>query len=340
MKKKMPLIVVAMLLVFSLFMAACGSTSSTEGQGETSNTEAATGSEDTEPAEETDEPADASVTRTYESVKGPVEIPAKPQRIVTDYYGGELLAVGANVIGVEPTAFDNPFIVDELKETGAVDVGTPVNTEKVLELEPDLIVVMYDDNYDALSKIAPTVHIPYGTGTNIQETVELFGDLVGAPEKAEEFLAEFDAKAAEGKAKLEGIVDENTTVGLYELTDSGELWIFGDNAGRGGQAVYNALGLKLPEAKQDDAQTEQISLEVIPDYAADYMFLTTYDPENKGEQLPKLQESAVWSKLEPVKNNLVFFNDFDTWYRYDPIASLEQIDMVVDMLVQRAEENK
>lgn len=30
---------------------------------------------------------------------------------------------------------------------GAKDVGIPVNTEKVLELAPDLIVVMYDRRY-------------------------------------------------------------------------------------------------------------------------------------------------------------------------------------------------
>lgn len=42
------------------------------------------------------------------------------------------------------------------------------------------------------------------------------------------------------------MIGKDETVGLYETTDKGEIWIFNDNSGRGGQAVYNALGLKAP----------------------------------------------------------------------------------------------
>ncbi|MET3291872.1 UNVERIFIED_CONTAM: ABC-type Fe3+-hydroxamate transport system substrate-binding protein [Brevibacillus sp. OAP136] len=56
-------------------------------------------------------------------------------------------------------------------------------------------------------------------------------------------------------------------------------WIFGDNAGRGGQAVYNALQIKMPSVNNTKNQTLQLSMETLPQYAADYMFLTTYDPK-------------------------------------------------------------
>lgn len=70
------------------------------------------------------------------------------------------------------------------------------------------------------------------------------------------------------------------------------------------------------------------------------MFLTTYDPEKKGEVLKKLQSSPVWKSLDSIKNNTLFYNDFDTFYRYDPIAIVGQIDLIVDMLIERSEENK
>ncbi|OBZ15499.1 MULTISPECIES: ABC transporter substrate-binding protein [Bacillales] len=330
-KKKSYLIVSAIVLMLSVLVSACGGGNNTNGNA------AANAPKESEAPAATEAPE--AQFRSYETAKGAVEIPVKPLKIVTDYYGGELLSVGANVIGVEPTAFDNPFLKEKLK--GAADVGAPVNVEKVLELQPDLIVVMYDENYEALSKIAPTIHIPYGTATNIYETVKLFGDIAGAPDKAEQFIAEFDKKAAEGREKLKGVVDENATFGLYELTDKGELWIFGDNAGRGGQAVYNALKLKMPHiSKSTEEQTIQLSLEALPEYGADYMFLTTYDPEKKGEELEKLKASGVWRGLKASKNNNLFYNDFDTFYRYDPIAIMGQIDLFVDMLVKRAEENK
>lgn len=277
-------------------------------------------------------------TRMFETVKGEVEIPEKPLRIVTDYYGGELLSVGAHVVGVEPTAFENPFIKDLLKDTA--EIGQPVNVEKVLALNPDLIIVMYDENYEQLSEIAPTIHIPYGTATNIEETVQLFADITGNQKEADEFLSKFDKKAEEGREKLADVVDADATFGIYELTDKGELWIFGDNGGRGGQALYNALGLKMPHKNDNEEQTLQLSMEVLPEYAADYMFLTTYDPENKGEALENLKESAIWQGLDAMKNNRIYYNDFDTFYRYDPIAVYEQIDLFVEMILERTAEGE
>lgn len=113
------------------------------------------------------------------------------------------------------------------------------------------------------------------------------------------------------------------------------MWIFGDNAGRGGQALYNALQLKMPHKNNNEEQTLQLSMEVLPEYAADYMFLTTYDPENKGEALENLKASSIWQGLNAMKNNRIYYNDFDTFYRYDPIAVYEQIDLFVDMIIER-----
>ncbi|MGF9699245.1 MULTISPECIES: iron-hydroxamate ABC transporter substrate-binding protein [Paenibacillus] len=325
-----------LFLVCVLVLAGCGSAETanhetgsgsgqtTENNGSAGNGNASEGSSENE-------------TRIYKTAKGDITIPAHPQRIVTDYYGGEILSVGGNLIGVEPSAFENPFIKEQLKNT--TDVGYPVNVEKTLELQPDLIVVMYDDNYEELSKIAPTVHIPYGTATDIYKTVELFGDLIGEKEQAEAFIAAYEKKAEEGREKLKGIVDENTTVGLYELTDKGDLWTFGDNAGRGGQAVYNALKLKMPSKISNDNQTVQLSLEVLPEYAADYMFMTVYDPEKKGDALKEFKQSKVWNGLEAVKNQRFFENDFDTFYRYDPIAITAQIDLFVDLITKSAQAN-
>lgn len=317
--KYKPTLLLALTLTLSVIVTACGGSST----GTTSSASSTTGEAATT----------ASATREFDTDKGKITIPTKPQRIVTDYYGGELLAVDANVIGVEPTAFKNPFIKDKLAERKAQDVGTPLNMEKILELDPDLIVIMYDDNYDALSKIAPTVHIPFGTAKNIRETVNLFGDLTGNTEQAKQFLGEYDKAAAAGREKIKGVVDANTTVGLYELTDKNALWIFGDNAGRGGQAVYDALQLKMPAKIAKDAQTTQLSLEALPEHDADYMFLTFYDPEGKSEALDKLKKSPVWSSLPAAKNNHIFYNDYNTFYPYDPIAIKGQIPLFVDMIL-------
>lgn len=312
-----PVLVLTFILLFAVIVTACGGKANNQATPATS-----------EPTTDTA----STATRSYDTTKGKVTIPSKPLRIVTDYYAGELLAVGATVIGAEPEAFKNPFIQDQLKD--AVDVGAPLNSEKILALQPDLIVAMYDDNYEALSKIAPTVYIPYGTTKNTKETLAFFGDLTGHQEQATQFIADYEKKAAEGREKIKNVVDANTTVGLYELTDKNALWVFGDNAGRGGQAVYDALQLKQPKGVDKTNPTQELSLESLTDYAADYMFLTTYDPGKTGEALQKLKSSAVWSSLPAMKNGKLFYNDYDTFYRYDPIATMAQIDLFVNMILE------
>ncbi|MBW7459410.1 ABC transporter substrate-binding protein, partial [Paenibacillus sepulcri] len=97
---------------------------------------------------------------------------------------------------------------------------------------------------------------------------------------------------------------------------------------------------KMPHQESSGEQTLQLSMEVLPEYAADYMFLTTYDPEKKGDQLKKLKASGVWSGLDAAKNNRIFYNDYDTFYRYDPIAIVGQIDLIADMLIEQAKESQ
>ncbi|SFU85942.1 iron complex transport system substrate-binding protein [Alicyclobacillus macrosporangiidus] len=280
-----------------------------------------------------------AATRTIKTVKGDVTIPAHPQRIVTDYYAGELISVGGHVVGAAPLEFGNPFLKDQLKD--ATDVGDPINVEKALSLKPDLIVTDSDKNYDELSKIAPTLYIPFGTTHNIQETVRFFENIVGEKEQGEQVLAQYEKAAENGRNALKGVIDPKATAGLYELTDKGDLWVFGDNFGRGGQALYNALQMKMPpKLAESKKEYLQISLETLPQYAADYMFLTTYDPQHKGQALKDLRQSPVWNGLKAVKEGDVFYNDFNTFYPYDPISITKQIDLFVRMLTEKAKEQQ
>ncbi|MBU8684102.1 iron-hydroxamate ABC transporter substrate-binding protein [Bacillus haynesii] len=318
---KKNLLIIGLVMLLCIVVSACGSGNSSNGNKEKA-------------AEET--------TRTYQSTRGNVDIPTHPKRIVTDFYAGELFTVGANVVGSGSWSFSNPFLKDRMKDV--TDLGDPINVEKVMKLKPDLIVVMNDENYDKLSKIAPTVVIPYNTAKNVQETVKMFGDIAGAKEEAEQFLADFEQKSKAARKKIAQVVDKNATFGIYENTEKGQFWVFNDNGGRGGQAVYNALGLKAPEKIQKDifkkGEIKELSLEVVPEYAADYMFVTDYNPNGDSKTLNKLKQSSIWKNLDAVKNNRVFINDFDTFYPYDPISVSKQVDLITEMLVKREKENK
>ncbi|MBB6450288.1 iron complex transport system substrate-binding protein [Geomicrobium halophilum] len=268
------------------------------------------------------------------------QVPNEPERIVTDFYAGELLTVEANVVGAGPIAFDNPFLEEELE--GVEDIGDPPNVEKILELDPDLIVVMYDENLEQLEEIAPTVQIPYNTATNVEDMTEMFGDIVGAEEEAQAFLNDYHDRAKEAREEIEGLVPADATFGLYEITNDNELYVFGKNFGRGGQALYNALNLEAPEIIEEEVMEEEdvlmLSQEVVPEYAADYMFLTSYDPQNQHQAKDQLEGSSVWEGLDAVQNDRYRLNDYDTFYPYDPISVYHQIDLFVDIIKEMEKE--
>ncbi|MCZ2260151.1 hypothetical protein KSU66_16845 [Sporosarcina sp. G11-34] len=56
--------------------------------------------------------------------------------------------------------------------------------------------------------------------------------------------------------------------------------------------------------------------------------------------MKNLKDSSIWQGLDAMKNNQVFYNDFETYYRYDPIAIYEQVDLFVDMPIERNKENQ
>lgn len=278
-------------------------------------------------------------TRTYKMVNGKeVEIPKNPKRIVTDLYLGEILALGKKPVGATDYELKNPFLTkDQL--SGIKDIGTPISLEKVTELNPDLIITSDSEIYDKLSKIAPTVLIPYGTYNNdVREDIRAFGNLLGKKKEAEEWIKRFEKKAEKAREKIAGVIGKDETVGIYEL-HSKDFYVLGANWGRGGQVLYNALQLnppkKVKEMVKKGTPPKQISLEVLPEYAADHMFFTVYDTEDS--VINEMKNSPIFKNLDAVKNGHFYEMDLDKMYYYDPIAIEGQIDIIVDTLLSHSQ---
>lgn len=277
--------------------------------------------------------------RTYTMTNGKkVEIPAHPKRIVASEYLGNIVLLGIKPVGARAKQIENPFLKGKVE--GITDIGDPVSAEKVAELKPDLIVVSKEDEYEKMSKIAPTVLIPYATSKNVEEDVRQIADLVGEKKAGEAWLDKFHQKAKESREKLAGKLKPNEKVGIYEVQDK-DFYVMGQNMGRGGQAIYNALQLKAPAKIQTDVldgqDWQKISLEVLPEFAADRMFVTNTSSGSAkdGEKtLKDLTNSPIWKNLPTFKAGNVYQMDFDTMFYYDPLAVEGQLDIVVEKLLE------
>jgi iron complex transport system substrate-binding protein len=198
-----------------------------------------------------------------------------------------------------------------------------ISLEKVLELEPDLIVTGNPDLFDSFSKIAPTLVVPYGELKNTHEEITYFGEVLNKEKESEAWLADYDARIADAKKRVGEAIDPAAEVSVMQFYDKGPL-AFGDNFGRGGQAVYSALGLNPPADKKEILMKDQlveVSSEAIPEFAGDYIILTA-----DNLTLEELKSKPVWSSLDAVKNDRVFIWSPDRSWYFDPIATLDQTE--------------
>ncbi|RKJ13926.1 ABC transporter substrate-binding protein, partial [Butyricicoccus sp. 1XD8-22] len=113
-----------------------------------------------------------SETRTYESENGPIEVPANPKRVVVlASFTGNVMALGVNLAGTDSWSKMNPRFEEDLKD---VEEISDENLEKIIELEPDLIIgLSTSKNIDKLSEIAPTVTYTYGKVDYLTQHLEI-----------------------------------------------------------------------------------------------------------------------------------------------------------------------
>lgn len=270
--------------------------------------------------------------KTVQTTNGEVVIPTSPQRIVAEEYIASLLVLDVKPVGAPGLALENYYLKDALKDVEEIgDYGKP-SIEKIIALKPDLIITGNGENYDALSKIAPTVVIPYGELKDAHEELTYFGELLGKEQEAKDWLTQYDQKIADAKAKVDAIIPKDASFSIIEDADK-TYYAYGDNFGRGGQPVYQALGRKPPAKVADEMMEKQwaeISEEVLADYAGDYIILTSDD-----RTVEDFKKDPIWGSLPAVKNDhLYVWPEERSWY-YDPTAVLAQVEELTNWLTNK-----
>ncbi|MBE1556576.1 ABC transporter substrate-binding protein [Sporosarcina limicola] len=267
--------------------------------------------------------------KTVTTINGDIEIPAKPQRIVAEEYLGSLITLDVIPVGAPELTIKNYYFKKELM--GVSDIGAygKPSVENILALNPDLIITGNGDNYEALSKIAPTIVIPYGDLKDVHEELTYFGNLLDKQGEAAAWLLQYDQQIAEAKAKVDAAVPADASFSIME--DGGKsTWVYGDNFGRGGQPIYQALGRKPPSDVANvimEKQWAELSAEMIESYAGDYIIMTSNE-----RTVEDFKADPIWGSLPAVKNDhLYVWPEERSWY-YDPIAVLAQIEELTTWL--------
>lgn len=306
--------VVAAALSLMLLLSACGTApTNNDDRGSTPASSVTSQVSETEKS-----------TRTIRTVMGDVEVPVKPQRVIATYGIGDVIA-----LGITPIATYNAKGAAFEKEVAELPVWESFKAEEIMSYDPDLILVVDQDQYDEVSKIAPTVLVPF-TELSMEERVSFLGEVLNKQDEAKKALSDYTVKLEKAKNELETTGIGTQTFSLFEGNSSG-IWVFGDKWGRGGDIIYNHLGLKALPVIQNEIigkdQYRQISMEVVRDYAGDYIIFS--------DEMGDLPDNAVWNALPAVKNGKVIAIDGDLFYNIDIYSSSVQLDYLMSQLTKK-----
>ena len=201
----------------ALLLAGCGSSGSAA-----------------EPAAAPSSAPAAPATRTVSTEQGEITVPGDPQRIVVLSGGlaGYLFALDAPVVATDTRVLGvtdleggfPPSWAAQAREQGttALPAGEQLNVEAVAAAQPDLIIgggqgitaVQAQEDYDALSAIAPTVLVPTST-TAWQDQLEAVAEAAGRSEGVERLTSTYERQVEEVAAAI--TPPEGATVFLLSL---------------------------------------------------------------------------------------------------------------------------
>lgn len=322
----------AMLLGAALLLAGCGS------QPTANNTGAAPTAGNTGATAVKTETAPASKARTIQHVKGETTITSEPAKIaVTEYrLADPLLALGMKPVAMG--SYMGGLQLDWLKPDalqGVKDLGPNGNPEAILAAQPDFVIAWdpQNQNYDALSKIAPTIvvketddwradFIAFGKQLNKQAEAELW--MRKYKEKAEAYKTKLVPKLAGGKTAVYMRVLPKEF--RMQATDH-----------RLAGILYEDLGIPVPEKVHEIKKREAVSMEALTQYDADYLFIQVGSAVAGGDKeaekrLAELKQSSIWSNLKAVKNNHVFVVPFYVDVDF-PLANEKAMELVAESII-------
>ncbi|KMY52089.1 iron-hydroxamate ABC transporter substrate-binding protein [Peribacillus loiseleuriae] len=280
--------------------------------------------EGNEKKESTAKKEEKSETITYQSENGPIEVPANPKRVVVlSSFTGNVMALDVNLVGVDSWSKMNPRFEKELKD---VEEVSDESLEKIIELNPDLIIGLSTiKNINKLSEIAPTVTYTYGKVDYLTQHLEI-GKLLNKEKEAQAWVDDFKKRAHNAGEDIKAKIGADTTVSVIENFDK-QLYVFGDNWGRGTEILYQEMKLKMPEKVKEMALKDgyfALSLEVLPEYAGDYVIFS-----KDSDQDNSFQETETYKNIPAVKNHHLFEVNAKEFYFNDPITLDFQLDYFI-----------
>jgi iron complex transport system substrate-binding protein len=197
---------------------------------------------------------------------GPTVIEEAPERVVSLGYTDQdaILALGTVPVAIREFTGNRPsatwpWAADKLKgEQPEVLPAGDVTPDAVAALEPDLIVAitanLTREQYDAFSKIAPTIAAPLNTKDGVvswEDATKLTGVALGLPSEADRIVSDVEEKFVEVEENHPELAGATVAMARPNPADSASVVAWSSNDLRG--QFLKELGAQIP------AQVDQLA---------------------------------------------------------------------------------
>ncbi|HYH32353.1 MAG TPA: ABC transporter substrate-binding protein [Pseudonocardia sp.] len=260
-------------------------------------------------------------TRVFAADNGGITIPAAPRRIVaTGYAVPALIETGAPLVGISTWERGVPLMSPEDKATYdslekvAGELAAETNYEAIAQVDPDLIVIgvpapiLADVDVELLESVAPVVAIGPMIPSEWREVSREQADAAGVLPAFDALRSEYEAKAAELRAKYAPVVGglEFGHLGAYGDVSGGMFQREFD--GSWGTNILNDVGVSYYGQVEEPgpgsrAVSENVSVEQIGAGLGEADVIT-YSAEPDGsvsDAVRQVLDSPLWQQLPAVQ---------------------------------------
>ena len=270
-------------------------------------------------------------TISIKHVYGTTEVPADATKVATVAWANQdvLLALGIMPLGFSKQTWGVtdgsgmlPWTkekVDELTANGAAqpklfddDGGVKINPQAVNATKPEVILAVYSgmskEEYETLSKIAPTVAYPkVAWGTPWRETIAINATAVGKKTEGDTLVADLEKQVADAVAKHPQI---KSKAAAFCYTAEGDATKFGYYTTADPRTAFlSDLGMKVPASVEKTSKENASAFNVDistenADSLNDFDLIVMYGTES---DLAAMQANSLLSQVRAIKNGAVAF---------------------------------
>ncbi len=285
---------------------------------------------------------------TIKHALGETVIESKPERVACVGWLNQdtVIALGIAPVGfsaanygVEEGQKMLPWTQEALEKLGVTDPVTfddtdGVDFEAVSDTQPDIILCAYSgitqEDYDKLSKIAPTVAYPEAAWiTTWRDQTSVEAQALGMKAEGDKLIADCEALIAEKLADHPALAGKTCALLNVPTTDFSSFYVYLYTDPRG--SYLKDLGLELPQSLLDLTKDETsfcatVSSE-LADQVSDLDLAVIYGDE---AFLAELQADALLGTIPAIKNGACVMLEGTTALAGSATASILSIPATID----------